>query len=322
MQRSGGWWGFGNAAEPHVSVEDAHAARPLWFADLIALMAPGAGEDRLRGDVLSHTDCHGVLRFRVSRRGRLVRCEDLSGAVIYIAGHDTVWSRDDRGGLVEERRRGNWFPIPDDFEFGARRLGRDRWRGDDFTRPTGPAREVSFLDRLAWEVELAPPPRKPHPMQLTVDQQTGLILRQGNAAFGTFTEWTSLDLAAELPDDLFMWHAGVDVPAPPPEPLVDPHLREDLQQQIHLLDGMLRAFDLFDEIWATTAEAIGFDRAAGAQVLTEKFGFTPAQARMITGHLLDPPRRKQDVRNASFAPRRRSQLATERQRMQDQLDGE
>ncbi len=89
----------------------------------------------------------------------------------------------------------------DDFEFGARRLGRDRWTGDDFTRPTGPAREVRFLDRSAWQIELAPPPRKPHPMQLIVDQQTGLLLREGNAAFGTFTEWTSLDLAAELPDD-------------------------------------------------------------------------------------------------------------------------
>src|SRR4051812_11093374 len=106
MQRSGTWsMSSGTAAEAQVSVEEAHAPRPLWFADLITLMAPGVGEDRLRGDVLSHTDCHGVLEFRVFRRGRLVRCEDLSGAVIYIAGQDTVWSRNERAELVEEPRR-------------------------------------------------------------------------------------------------------------------------------------------------------------------------------------------------------------------------
>jgi hypothetical protein len=107
MQSSGGWWAFGNAPAAQVSVEDTHPRRPLWFADLITLMAPGSGQDRLRGDVLSHTDCHGVLRFRVTRRGRLVRCEDLSGAVIYIAGRDTVWSRDHRGELEKEPRRGD-----------------------------------------------------------------------------------------------------------------------------------------------------------------------------------------------------------------------
>lgn len=85
---------------------------------------------------------------------------------------------------------------------------------------------------------------------------------------------------------------------------------------------MLRAFDLFDEIWAATAETTGFDRAAGVRVLTDRFGFSQAQAWMISGHLLDPPRRKHDVRNASFAPRRRTQLAADRQRMREQLDAE
>lgn len=45
---------------------------------------------------------------------------------------------------------------------------------------------------------------------------------------------------------------------------------------------MLRAFDLFDEIWAATAETTGFDRAAGVRVLTDRFGFSQAQAWMIT----------------------------------------
>ncbi len=69
--------------------------RPLWFADLITLMAPGVGEDRLRGEVLSQTDCHGVLRFRVSRRGRLVRVRRpvRSGDLHRRAGHGVVSQR-------------------------------------------------------------------------------------------------------------------------------------------------------------------------------------------------------------------------------------
>lgn len=203
--------------------ESARESVPSWFADLTRQMAAGGGEDRLRGEVVSHTDCHGVLSFRVFRRGRLVRCEDLSGAVVYIAGVQTVWQRDASGTLDVSSREDDWFSIPDDFEFGARRPDADRWDGDDFTHPTGPPREVSFLGRPAWEIELAPPARKPHPMQITVDKATGLVLREGNAALGVATEWVSLEFDSELSDDLFVWHHGVDRLAPPPERIEDPH---------------------------------------------------------------------------------------------------
>ena len=215
--------------------------------------------------------------------------------MIYIAGHETVWSRNERAELVEEPRRGDWFPIPDDFEFGARRLGRDRWSGDDFTRPSGPAREVRFLGRSAWEIELAPPPRKPHPMQLIVDQQTGLVLREGNAAFGTFTEWTSLDLTAELPDDLFVWRDGHDVLAAPPEPLdrgeTDPaFLRELLQAKLPLLDAVILSFDRFDEMHDLVAGIS--DGARARQLLIDNLGLTEQQAKSVLPRVLGPRARK------------------------------
>jgi len=49
-------------------------------------------------------------------------------------------------------------------------------------------------------------------MQIVIDAETGLLLRQANLAFGTFHEWTAIDLDAELPDDLFRYH-DIDRPA-------------------------------------------------------------------------------------------------------------
>lgn len=159
---------------------------------LVQLMLQGPGaEDRIDGVVQAFIEDDGgtEFRYRVQRRGDLYRCSSLDGRVHAIGGpHD--------------RRTAP----PDDYEFGTSRPEPDRFDGDDFTTPTGPARPVTFLGRDALEIELAPPPHKPYPMQLTIDAGSGLVLRDANAAFGTYHEWIELDTDADLPDELFAWH--------------------------------------------------------------------------------------------------------------------
>jgi hypothetical protein len=98
-------------------------------------------------------------------------------------------------------------------DVGGSRPSLSRWDGTDFTRPTGSVEAVEFLDRPAWAVELAPPSHKPYPLQLIVDAATGLVLRQANAGFGTYTEFVSLQLDADLPDELFVWDGAAHLPA-------------------------------------------------------------------------------------------------------------
>lgn len=81
----------------------------------------------------------------------------------------------------------------------------NEFAGDDFTRPTGPAGATTFLGRAAWTIELAPPARKPHPMQLVVDADTGVILQQRNDAYGSVDEWVEFVVGEPLDSHLFRW---------------------------------------------------------------------------------------------------------------------
>jgi hypothetical protein len=176
-----------------------------WFRRLTELTVHGSGaEDRIAGVVHARIEDDGGVEFdyRIYRRGALYRCVSLDGSVHAIAGHDTYWIRRENGQMWSGVRD-RFIGAPDDYEFGTARPHPDRWEGDDFTRPTGPPVEVMFLGRTAWQVELAPPAHKPHPVQVIIDAETGLPLREGNAAFGVFHEWVELDTDAHLPDELF-----------------------------------------------------------------------------------------------------------------------
>jgi hypothetical protein len=194
-------------------------SRPAWFDRWVLLMVHGdGGEDRVRGVVRARTDDDGGTEFhyRVARRGVQYRCESLDGRIHAIRGDDGFWSRGD-GNAGPSFRPARWgFALvqppfrppgpPDDYQFGTARPDADRWEGEDFTRPTGPARPVSFLGRPAYEIELAPPPHKPWPIQIVIDADTGLLLRSANAALDTSFEWIELDTDAHLPDALFAWN--------------------------------------------------------------------------------------------------------------------
>jgi len=191
------YWGeFGAPSTPE---------RPRWFDDLVALTVHGGAGERISGIVRARVLDNGGTEFayRVARRESLMRCTSLDGKVFCIVGREWVWQLDRHGALTATAIQDAWFhPTPDDYEFGTERPRPERWEGDDFTA-TGPARETEFLGRPAWEIELVPPPHKPHPLQMIIDRETGLVLREANASFETYHEWTELDMNSDLPDELF-----------------------------------------------------------------------------------------------------------------------
>jgi hypothetical protein len=180
--------------------------RVPWFEDVLTGMA--GAPNRIAGVVHARVSDDGGAEFsyRVVRDGYRVRCSALDGAVHVVAGHDTVWfRRDDPARVVTKPIRQGFVPVPDDYDFGVRPFDWDRWNGDDFTTPIGGPEEVVMLGRPAWRITLAPPPHKPEPIQMVVEQQTFLVLRRGNQAFGTYREWIELDLDPDIDEDQFTW---------------------------------------------------------------------------------------------------------------------
>src|SRR5882757_495114 len=82
---------------------------------------------------------------------------------------------------------------------GTRRVHRGR------LHPTDRVGATTFLGRTAWTVELAPPRHKPHPIQLVVDSETGLVLQQRNDGFGSVEEWVEFVAGEALDPALFAW---------------------------------------------------------------------------------------------------------------------
>ncbi len=208
-------------------------SEPIAWPQLIVLMVHGdgtadslAGEIRARGlEPLGEDDepepgdeviddgrgGRAVRRdygYRIWRRGELARREGLDGRVHFVDGTRYRWVRyaGEEDLTAFPRERHSFASSIGGLDVGGPRPTMSRWDGTDFTRPTGPARRVAFLGRPAWEIELAPPSHKPYPIQLIVDAGTGLVLREGNAGFGTFAEWVSLEVGVDLPDELFVWN--------------------------------------------------------------------------------------------------------------------
>jgi hypothetical protein len=139
---------------------------------------------------------------RVMRRGRLVRCERDDGRPTVIFGAESTWLFGNDPPTAVPRNRGS-------FGFDGQELidrkPPSRWEGNDFTSLTGPIQAIEFLDRPAWEFELAPPSHKPFPLQVIIDAETGLVLREGNRDFDSVTEWTEFEIDVDLPEALFTW---------------------------------------------------------------------------------------------------------------------
>ncbi len=141
---------------------------------------------------------------RVWRDGPRLRIEESDGTLNLIVGDTTCWQFDrDHDTPVASPRTalryaGNGTGL-------LARRDPAGFAGDDFTRPTGPVGGTTFLGRPAWTVELAPPAHKPHPMQLVVDAETGIVLQQRNDGFGTVDEWVEFIVGDKFDPALFVW---------------------------------------------------------------------------------------------------------------------
>ncbi|HEX8769033.1 MAG TPA: hypothetical protein VF714_11715 [Jatrophihabitans sp.] len=141
---------------------------------------------------------------RVWRSGRRVRLERPDGRPSLIVGDERCWQfRGDDPVPVESPTRAVVYQGNGTQLLHRREAG--EFTGDDFTRPTGPVGETTFLGRPAYTVELAPPAHKPFPIQLVVDRETGLVLQQRNDGFGSVDEWTEFVVGGEAEDELFDW---------------------------------------------------------------------------------------------------------------------
>jgi len=208
-------------------------APEITWPQLVVLMALGDGDDpSLRGVARTRSATpveddepadleipgHGRYRLtegrtRVFKRGELVRRERVDGRPLAIQGADTMWLWEAHANVPTALpRRSAFWGWPDSPL--TQRRGMDDWSGDDFTRPTTPARPTAFLGRAAWEVELSPPPHKPFSLTLIIDAATGLVLHQRNEGFHSVAEWEEIEFDVALPDELFVWDGDS---RPPPD---------------------------------------------------------------------------------------------------------
>lgn len=79
----------------------------------------------------------------------------------------------------------------------------------DFSVPTGPAVAVEIAARRCWEFTLAPPPRKPHPLRVALDDATGTVLRMSVLELDAVTEAEEFEPDVPVPDELFRFDGDV-----------------------------------------------------------------------------------------------------------------
>ena len=94
-------------------------------------------------------------------------------------------------------------------QFLLRRRSASEWSGDDFAQPIGPVEEVEFVGRRCWTVELAPPPRKPYPLRIWVDIETGQMLGERIEQAGLGAQFVDLVVGEDIDDEMFVWAGPV-----------------------------------------------------------------------------------------------------------------
>ena len=140
---------------------------------------------------------------RMWRHGYRLRAELLSGEPAFRTDGSSAWQFSN-GECVRAPLGRVLYVGPGDVLIRTRSA--NEWTGSDFTRPTDrPIREIDFLGRPCWEVELAPPSHKPAPIQLVVDVATGTVLEQRNDAFATRVSYIEFAVVDPPSTDFFQW---------------------------------------------------------------------------------------------------------------------
>ncbi len=158
----------------------------------------------------------GIDDLQVWRDEPKVRVESMDGRPLVIFNGEAVWRFAHRD-LVPVRGFG--------WEMRYVGPGREllvtqpasRWVGNDFTTPDGPIRDIEYLGRPCWQVDLKPPAHKPHPIQLVVDQRTGAILQQRNDGFDIAVRFIEFTAGIPINPSTFEWDGPVRPPRQPPD---------------------------------------------------------------------------------------------------------
>jgi hypothetical protein len=136
------------------------------------------------------------------------RVEDGDGAW-HVQNPERQWIRDPHGRMQRVAAASGRF-------WGDRHprhlLGIPEERAERFTSPrefsrllSGPV-EVRVADRRCWEVVLSPPPPKPYPLHVAIDDATGAVLRTNVHDYLVFEEMQQFTPdPPDLSDSLFEW---------------------------------------------------------------------------------------------------------------------
>ena len=177
-------------------------SRSTWEVDDDAELDSARGQTETRHPVLGRMFVQESTA-RVARHGERVRLERPDGSTAVIFGADTIWTFGDDAEPTAYPRATNSFGFAG--QDVVRRPSLGRWDGTDFTTLRGPIEAVELLGREAWSFELAPPAHKPYPLQMIVDAESGVVLRQANRDFGSEMVWESIEIGVDLPESLFGW---------------------------------------------------------------------------------------------------------------------
>lgn len=154
----------------------------------------------------------GVDDLRVWRDGRRVRVDTADGRPVARTDGDRAWRWAFDDDLPIEAAVDELGYVGPGSELLTTRPP-SRWIGDDFTHPVGAIDEIDFLGRPCWSFDLAPPAHKPHPMQMVVDTQTGMVLEERNDAFGVAVGFVEFTAGIPIDPDIFVWTGDVSAPA-------------------------------------------------------------------------------------------------------------
>ncbi|OZG29127.1 hypothetical protein BH683_010685 [Williamsia sp. 1138] len=147
----------------------------------------------------------GVDDLQVWRDGPKVRVETVAGDLVVMTDGQTVWrfARHEELPLRGAAREMSF--IGPGKELLVTRSAGD-WVGGRWTTPTGPIRDIEYLGRPCWSVELAPPrDKEPYARQLTVDQRTGAVLQQRVDAAGTAVSFIEFTAGIPIDPAMFVW---------------------------------------------------------------------------------------------------------------------
>jgi hypothetical protein len=122
------------------------------------------------------------------------------------------WRTREAAGTFAHRAPDEWITLDDDGRpsqrYDVRHTLRPAFERGDYCTAAGPASRVRHDGRPAWQVSLVPPPHKRGLLTLTVDDATGLLVRQEHTTAGLVAELTDLVVDATVEDAVFALQAG------------------------------------------------------------------------------------------------------------------